>query len=138
MTPVRLEPAAPRSRVKHSTTKPLRSQKRRHVSFFQDEIHIHAYSVLIQKRGIDLAARSSINPSLENATIIELFIDGCLFVPLWIDGFLFVPLGDAPNGTKRQPPMNNDLNNIQMNSYQTYSLSGHNISHNTIMGSNTS
>ena len=24
MTPVRLEPAAPRSRVKHSTTKPLR------------------------------------------------------------------------------------------------------------------
>ena len=25
MTPVRLEPAAPRSRVKHSTTKPLRS-----------------------------------------------------------------------------------------------------------------
>ena len=26
MTPVRLEPAAPRSRVKHSTTEPLRSQ----------------------------------------------------------------------------------------------------------------
>ena len=26
VTPVRLEPAAPRSRVKHSTTKPLRSQ----------------------------------------------------------------------------------------------------------------
>ena len=25
MTPVRLEPAAPRSRVKHSTTEPLRS-----------------------------------------------------------------------------------------------------------------
>ena len=25
MTPVRLKPAAPRSRVKHSTTKPLRS-----------------------------------------------------------------------------------------------------------------
>ena len=28
MTPVRLEPAAPRSRVKHSTTEPLRSLKR--------------------------------------------------------------------------------------------------------------
>ena len=27
MTPVRLEPAAPRSRVKHSTTEPLRSRK---------------------------------------------------------------------------------------------------------------
>ena len=27
MTPVRLEPAAPRSRVKHSTTEPLRSLK---------------------------------------------------------------------------------------------------------------
>ena len=26
VTPVRLEPAAPRSRVKHSTTEPLRSQ----------------------------------------------------------------------------------------------------------------
>ena len=26
LTPVRLEPAAPRSRVKHSTTEPLRSQ----------------------------------------------------------------------------------------------------------------
>ena len=26
MTPVRLEPAAPRSRVKHSTTEPLRSR----------------------------------------------------------------------------------------------------------------
>ena len=28
MTPVRLEPAAPRSRVKHLTTKPLRSRKK--------------------------------------------------------------------------------------------------------------
>ena len=27
VTPVRLEPAAPRSRVKHSTTEPLRSQE---------------------------------------------------------------------------------------------------------------
>ena len=27
MTPVRLEPAAPRSRVKHSTTEPLRSHR---------------------------------------------------------------------------------------------------------------
>ena len=30
MTPVRLEPAAPRSQVKHSTTEPLRS----HISWF--------------------------------------------------------------------------------------------------------
>ena len=29
MTPVRLEPAAPRSRVKHSTTEPLRNKKSR-------------------------------------------------------------------------------------------------------------
>ena len=31
MTPVRLEPAAPLSRVKHSTTEPLRSLKKNYV-----------------------------------------------------------------------------------------------------------
>ena len=34
VTPVRLEPAASRSRVKHSTTEPLR--------YLYDDMHIHA------------------------------------------------------------------------------------------------
>ena len=33
MTPVRLEPAAPRSLVKHSTTEPLRSRERKNTLF---------------------------------------------------------------------------------------------------------
>ena len=36
MTPVRLEPVAPRSQVKHSTTEPLRSQE-----IFKEAMHLN-------------------------------------------------------------------------------------------------
>ena len=36
VTPVRLEPVAPQSRVKHSTTEPLRSPMQLLMSFFGD------------------------------------------------------------------------------------------------------
>ena len=39
MTPERLEPAAPRSRVKHSTTEPLRSERHKCVPISVDIYH---------------------------------------------------------------------------------------------------
>ena len=43
MTPVRLEPAALRSRVKHSTTEPLRSLICKVLKIFQYEKYLEAY-----------------------------------------------------------------------------------------------
>ena len=44
MTPVRLEPAALRSRVKHSTTEPLRSHHFRYVTWITSQGHRHSGS----------------------------------------------------------------------------------------------
>ena len=46
VTPVRLEPAAPRSRVKQSTTEPLRSHV---ISCFMDGVGIRIRNFLITK-----------------------------------------------------------------------------------------
>ena len=43
MTPVRLEPVAPRSRVKHSTTEPLPS----HFSWWGGQIHCFVYKMVL-------------------------------------------------------------------------------------------
>ena len=48
VTPVRLEPAASRSRVKHSTTEPLRPLKE--LSFYTLEIFIMGWSVILINR----------------------------------------------------------------------------------------
>ena len=53
MTPVRLEPAASRSRVKHSTTEPLRSRKIKHLDklwfTFSEEVIIKFFSQKLTK-----------------------------------------------------------------------------------------
>ena len=43
VTLVRLEPAAPRSRVKHSTNEPLRSQHIRYANALCMYVHVHVY-----------------------------------------------------------------------------------------------
>ena len=45
VTPVRLEPAAPRSRVKHSTTEPLRF----HCVYVKTKTYIYNFNVLFNK-----------------------------------------------------------------------------------------
>ena len=54
MTPVRLEPAAPWSRVKHSTTEPLRSQ-------FVSKIELKSEPNLrISSKGTDIEPKESV------------------------------------------------------------------------------
>ena len=59
MTPVRLKPATLRSRVKHSTTEPLRSPHHGEYTILQDEI-LTVFEV------IEFANTSSTNASIQN------------------------------------------------------------------------
>ena len=66
MTPVRLEPAAPRSRVKHSTTEPL--------SFLSDVVFIMLINVKMPTFVGTLTFMSRINFRLSSAEYEILFI----------------------------------------------------------------
>ena len=75
MTPVRLEPAAPRSRVKHSTTEPLRSR-----SWF--ESYLDVVGLCVTRRLCLIRVVAVFGPKLPSERAVKTLIRPvfCLFV----------------------------------------------------------
>ena len=66
MTPVRLEPAAPRSRVKHSTTEPLRSYVHVQMSWV-----VLLFSIMGRGPGAFQIGKSGVNYLIGNFVIVN-------------------------------------------------------------------
>ena len=86
MTPARLDPAAPQSRVKHTTTEPLRSYPNPivtmlHLALNRYQIDFHAYAVY--KKNYQQINESNLIYSTDEESIV---CKACLFISFLDNG----------------------------------------------------